>query len=145
MSSGTWALAVVLASCLAFGGWRAARDGRVRAGSVTDPAPAVQPREVGARLGERATLLQFSSAFGAPCRTTRVALARVAGEHAGVAHVEVDAESRLELVRRLGITRTPTTLVLDAAGREVARAAGVPRLHDVRRGLAVLLAAERAA
>ena len=46
-------------------------------------------------------------------------------------HVEVDAEDHLELVRRLGILRTPTTLVLDATGREITRAAGAPRAVQV--------------
>lgn len=49
----------------------------------------------------------------------------------GVSHVELDAEERLELVRELGILRTPTVLVLDAGGRIVRRAAGQPRKVDV--------------
>ena len=52
--------------------------------------------EVGETLGERATLLQFSSAFCAPCRATRRVLADVAEVVPGVAHVEVDAEHHLE-------------------------------------------------
>jgi hypothetical protein len=55
---------------------------------------------------------------------------RISGEVAdmipGVQHVEVDAESHLEAVRTLGIWRTPTLLVLDADGRVVRRATGVP-------------------
>ncbi len=74
----------------------------------------------------RATLLQFSSAFCAPCRATRRVSAEVAGMLPGVRHVEVDAESHLEAVRALGIRRTPTLLILDAGGRIVERAAGVP-------------------
>lgn len=46
-------------------------------------------------------------------------------------HVELDAEARLELVRRLEILRTPTVLVLDAGGLVVRRAAGLPRRADV--------------
>ena len=84
-----------------------------------------------ARLGERATLIQFSSAFCAPCRATRRTLADVAGLVPGVVHVEVDAEHHLELVRTLGILRTPTTLVLDSVGREVTRATGAPRKEQV--------------
>jgi thiol-disulfide isomerase/thioredoxin len=84
----------------------------------------------GAR-GERATLLQFSSAFCAPCRATRRTLADVAETVPGVSHVEVDAESHLDLVRRLGILRTPTTVVLDRHGREVTRATGAPRPAQV--------------
>ena len=81
--------------------------------------------------GERATLLQFSSAFCAPCRATRRILADVSSAVPGVTHVEVDAEEHLDLVRRLGVLRTPTTLVLDAAGREITRASGAPRPAQV--------------
>ncbi|WP_134766781.1 thioredoxin family protein [Nocardioides sp. 1609] len=86
-------------------------------------------------LGERATLVQLSSAFCAPCRATRRVLADVASGADGVAHVEIDADQHLELTRRLGIERTPTTLVLDAAGHEVVRAEGAPTRDQV---LAVL-------
>ena len=108
---------------------------RLRNGRLRRRAGGPDLREVLAELGgapgERATLLQFSSAFCAPCRATRRTLADVAGMVAGVRHVEVDAESHLELVRRLGILRTPTTLVLDREGREVRRASGQPRKADV--------------
>ncbi|MFE0871230.1 TlpA family protein disulfide reductase [Streptomyces rochei] len=89
------------------------------------------PADLGADLGARATLVQFSSAFCAPCRATRRVLAEVARMVPGVAHVEVDAEARLELVRSLGVLKTPTVFVLDAAGRIVRRAAGQPRKADV--------------
>ncbi|MGX4693902.1 TlpA family protein disulfide reductase [Streptomyces sp. JNUCC 63] len=89
------------------------------------------PAELGEDLGARATLVQFSSAFCAPCRATRRILGEVAGMVPGVAHVEIDAEARLELVRRLGILKTPTVLVLDADGRVVRRATGQPRKADV--------------
>ncbi|MFE7233575.1 TlpA family protein disulfide reductase [Streptomyces sp. NPDC002405] len=87
--------------------------------------------ELGEDLGARATLVQFSSAFCAPCRATRRVLGEVARMVPGVAHVEIDAEARLDLVRELGILRTPTVLVLDADGRVVRRAAGQPRRADV--------------
>jgi thiol-disulfide isomerase/thioredoxin len=89
-------------------------------------ADRITAADLGTGLGERATMLQFSSAFCAPCRATRRVLGEVAGVVPGVAHVEVDAEHHLDLVRRLGIVRTPTTLVLDAEGREVSRATGAP-------------------
>lgn len=136
MSAGAWILVVTVGLALAFGAWRAASDGRFRrtplarsvlAGTGFDP-----------QLGERATLLQFSSAFCAPCRVTRRVLGDVAGAVPGVAHVEVDAEEHLELVRRLGVLRTPTTLVLDAAGREVTRAAGAPRKEQVLAAIAAI-------
>ncbi len=91
-------------------------------------------------LGERATLLQFSSAFCAPCRATRRILTEVVEIVPGVVHVEVDAEHHLDLVRRLGVLRTPTTLVLDSAGREVSRAAGAPTKDAVLATLARAIA-----
>ena len=93
-----------------------------------DPAPRVDA-ELLAALGvgpARATLLQFSSAFCAPCRALRRVSSEVAHLLPGVQHVEVDAESHLDAVRALGIWRTPTLLVLDADGRVAKRATGVP-------------------
>lgn len=87
--------------------------------------------QIGRALGERATLVQFSSAFCAPCRATRRILADVAGMTNGVQYVEIDAESRLDLVRGLNVLRTPTVLVLDAEGGVVRRASGQPRKADV--------------
>ncbi|MEW2358891.1 thioredoxin family protein [Spirillospora sp. NPDC029432] len=87
--------------------------------------------DLGAGLGERATLVQFSTAFCAPCRATRRVLGEVAAMIDGVAHVEIDAEARLDLVRVLDVVSTPTVLVLDAAGTVVRKAAGQPRKADV--------------
>ncbi|WP_344099697.1 thioredoxin family protein [Nocardiopsis rhodophaea] len=87
--------------------------------------------DIGSPLGERATLVQFSTAFCQPCRATRRVLTEVAAMVEGVAHAEIDAESRLDLVRRLGIMRTPTVLVLDARGHVTRRASGQPRKADV--------------
>ncbi|POX37690.1 thioredoxin [Streptomyces sp. Ru73] len=95
---------------------------------------------IGAGLGERATLVQFSSAFCQPCRATRRTLEDVAGMVPGVAHVEIDAEAHLDLVRELRIARTPTVLVLDAAGTVVRRAAGQPRKADVIAALGAAVA-----
>ncbi|MGW2839324.1 TlpA family protein disulfide reductase [Streptomyces sp. NPDC001493] len=97
----------------------------------TTGAQRLDASQLGAELGERATLVQFSTAFCQPCRATRRTLAEVAGMVEGVAHVEIDAEARLALVRRLGIRSTPTVLVLDADGAVVRRAAGQPRTVDV--------------
>ncbi|WP_329459200.1 thioredoxin family protein [Streptomyces sp. NBC_01497] len=87
--------------------------------------------ELGAGLGERATLVHFSSAFCRPCVATRRTLAEVADMVDGVRHVEVDAERNLALVRELEVRSTPTVLVLDARGRIVRRAVGLPRRVDV--------------
>lgn len=96
-----------------------------------DEGRRLEAAQLGADLGTRATLVQFSSAFCQPCRATRRVLAEVAHMVDGVTHVEIDAEAHLELVRMLDIVRTPTVLVLDADGRIVRRAAGQPRTADV--------------
>lgn len=94
------------------------------------------------QLGEKATFVQFSSAFCAPCRVTRRTLEEVVEVVPGVAHVEVDAELHLELVRKVDVLRTPTTLVLDASGREVTRAAGAPTKQQVLTALAMVVPSE---
>jgi hypothetical protein len=60
----------------------------------------------------------------------------------GVTHVEIDAESRLDLVRRLDIRRTPTVLVLGPDGQIARRASGQPRKADVIAALGQLVPGE---
>jgi thiol-disulfide isomerase/thioredoxin len=158
MSTGAWILVAALVVAFGFGSYRAAVDGRFRgthrlrmtaADRVVEqraPASVVETPQASvlsgtpweSQLGECATLLQFSSAFCAPCRTTRHVLADVASRSDGVTHIEVDAEHHLDLVRRLGILRTPTTLILDRAGREHTRASGAPRRDQVESALSSL-------
>ncbi|MFE2530304.1 TlpA family protein disulfide reductase [Streptomyces sp. NPDC059371] len=128
--SGLVVCLVVLAAASVFGVLHRRRSGRVRV-SGRDGGKRLGAGELGQALGERATLVQFSSAFCAPCRATRRVLGEVAGLVPGVTHVEIDAEDHLDLVRDLGILKTPTVLVLDAGGLIVRRAAGQPRKADV--------------
>lgn len=152
MTTGQFVLLAAVVLAAGFGVWRLATDGRFRGTHPVHGAPATDlhdPRvDVWAALrdagipaaaggpGERATLLQFSSAFCAPCRVTRRVLDEVAAVSEGVLHVEVDAEHHLDLVRTLGILRTPTTLILDARGRELTRAQGAPTKPQVVAALA---------
>jgi thiol-disulfide isomerase/thioredoxin len=104
----------------------------VRADTGGRPEGAVlTSADIGTPLGDRATLLQFSSAFCAPCRATSQTLSEIAAVMGGVAHVEIDAGSRLDLVRRLGVRRTPTTFVLSQDGHVTHRASGQPRKADM--------------
>lgn len=130
MMTGLVVCVAVLAVASAFGVLHKRRSGRVRVRG-RDEDRRLGAADLGAQLGERATLVQFSSAFCAPCRATRRVLGEVAGLVPGVAHVEIDAEAHLDLVRRLDILKTPTVLVLDADGRVVRRAVGQPRKADV--------------
>jgi thiol-disulfide isomerase/thioredoxin len=122
--------AVVLVAASAYGVLHRRRSGRVRVRG-RDEGKRLGAAELGGELGERATLVQFSSAFCAPCRATRRVLGEVSALVKGVTHIEIDAEDHLDLVRELGILKTPTVLVLDADGRVVRRATGQPRKADV--------------
>lgn len=127
----TLAVASALGLWLQRSGRRLGRGPCLPTPADRDAATVLGPAELGAPLGERATLVQFSTAFCQPCRATRRLLDEVSRTVPGVAHVEVDAESNLELVRRLDVRRTPTVLVLDARGALVRRASGQPRKADV--------------
>lgn len=145
---------IVLGAATAFGLWRQRTDGRMKSVSVSadvpipvaDDAPEVDVTNaslaehggehltsefLGADLGAEATLVQFSTAFCQPCRATRRILDEVASMVPGTVHIEIDAEAHLDLVRTLDVRRTPTVLVLDARGRIVKRAVGLPRKADV--------------
>lgn len=110
------------------------RNGRFAPASdvvTVDPSERLTAETIGAPLGDAVTLVQFSSAFCTPCRATRALLTDIAGRTDGVVTVEIDAESHLELVRELNIMRTPTVLVLDAAGVVFTRASGLPQRAQV--------------
>lgn len=148
MSTGSWVLLIAVVLAVSVGVYRAATEGRFRgthrvrdvpeAAVPPIAAPVLEGTPWADDVGERGTLLQFSTAFCAPCRATRHLLGDVAAQTPGIEHVEIDAEHHLDLVRRLGIMRTPTTLVLDASGREVGRATGAPRRDQVLAALAEL-------
>ncbi|POH68804.1 thioredoxin [Cryobacterium zongtaii] len=110
--------------------WRR-RQGRLT--SSTDSVDAVTAAQLGLSVsdtpgvfGAEATLLQFSTEFCARCPGTSVLLGQVADARIGVRHVEVDLTHRADLARRFKVLQTPTTLVLDRAGRVRARVGGVP-------------------
>jgi thiol-disulfide isomerase/thioredoxin len=133
--------AAVILVATAFGLLWRHRQGRVRpeAAPATDPDRATHLAALGFTPAAPVTLLQFSSAFCAPCRATRLICAHLAGQLDGVRHVEVDAESHLEEVRALGVWRTPTVFVIDAAGRIVSRITGQPVRGQVLAAVAPLL------
>ena len=121
--------------------WRS-RNGVLRTKDGQDQASdsaRLTAADLGGPLGEQATMVQFSSAFCAPCRATRRILDEVAQMADGVRYVDIDAESRLDLVRRLGIVRTPTVLIVDTHGRIVRRGSGQPRKADVIAALGVAI------
>lgn len=134
---GLYVLAAALLASAAVGAFLRWRNGRFAHARSADQT-VLTADTIGAALGRDATLVQFSSSFCAPCRATRVLLADIAAQTDGVETVEINAEERLDLVRELGIMRTPTVLVLDRHGIVQTRASGLPRREQV---LAALSAA----
>ena len=135
MNGSTILIVSLILACL-FGIYRALTDGHVRTKAENH---IWTTHNCQIDLGEKATLLQFSSSFCQPCRSTKVLLADIASRTPGVRHVEINAEEHLPLVRELGINRTPTTLILDKAGTIRGKASGLPKRSEVTDSLAALL------
>jgi hypothetical protein len=137
-------LAVVLAAATGAGLVLRKRRGKFNAapsvGRAVDPV-VLTAGELGAPLGPRATLVQFSTELCANCPPTRRMLGQVALDRAGVELVEVDAAARLDLARRLNVYATPTILVLGPDGAIASRASGQPRKADVLAAVDSLLEA----
>jgi thiol-disulfide isomerase/thioredoxin len=125
--------ALVLTAVAAW--WLRTRDGAVRApagGSDDVDGPVA----VLARLGVRPqdadlTVVQFSTAFCAPCRATRARLQQLQSTRPGLAHVEIDAESELAAVRELDVRRTPTLFYVGRDGALLGRSSGAPRPDEL--------------
>lgn len=124
--------ALVLSAAAAW--WLRARNGRLRA--PAEGAAGGTAERVLAGLGvdpaaAELTVVQFSSAFCAPCRATRVRLEQLRAKHPGLAVVHVDAESHLEAVRQLDVRRTPTLFWLRRDGSLLGRSSGAPPLEEL--------------
>ena len=132
VTAGAIVAAAVLALAAAGGFAWQRRDGRLK-----QARQRMTVADLGQPFGARATLLQFSSSFCAPCRAARQLLADVAARDTGVTHVEIDVADRLDLVRRLDVRRTPTVFVLGPQGQITRRASGVPRRDDVLAAVAL--------
>ena len=129
-------IAIIFALATAYGIWYQRSRGRVKSVSskrqIADSSePTLSSEVLGSALGTRATFVQFSSAFCTPCRATRALLTDITADLDDVKHIDIDAEKNLELVRKLDIRSTPTTLVLDKDGREIGRAVGAPKRAEI--------------
>ena len=127
---------IVLGAATAYGLWYQKSRGKIQAKAVSGNG--LTAAVIGGDLGSRAPLVQFSSAFCTPCRATRTLLENVVNDLNDVRHVEIDAETNLELVRKLDIRSTPTTLILNSLGVEVGRAIGAPKRDQVFAALAAI-------
>lgn len=111
--------------------WRSTA-GRVRPSSGTFALAGID--------GGAVTLLQFSTPMCLPCVGAHRLLSAIASERPDVRHVDIDLAARPDLVRRLNILQTPTTLIVDAEGVVHARIGGAPRRESVTAELERVLA-----
>ena len=130
-------LAIVLVAATGFGIWYQRTRGEFRKKKTVN-GPKLTAAIVGTELGSRATMVQFSSAFCTPCRATKVLLEDMVKTMPDVHYAHIDAESHLELVRKLDIRSTPTTLFLNGAGVEVGRAMGTPKRAQVQAAISAI-------
>ena len=100
-----------------------AKKGVIKKGSSLK----ISEGEFDGKYGSRLTILQFSTTFCSECRTAKAIVKDVVKDSKDITYVEVDAESNLDLVRRVDIRSTPTTIFLDSKGFEIARAKGAPK------------------
>ena len=145
MAGGLILVVAVLAVASAAGLAMRRRQGRFRSPDEAAAVPSaaqdtvLTAADLGAPLGSRGTLVQFSSEVCAYCGPTRELLAEVARDRDGLAFVEIDAAERLDLTRRLRVFSTPTVLVLAADGSIAGRASGQPRKSDVLAAVGTVL------
>ena len=129
---------LIFALASTYGIWYQASRGKVKAKTKRASSRALVESEIGGEFGSRATFVQFSSAFCTPCRATRALLSDITADLDDVKHIEIDAEKNLDLVRKLDIRSTPTTLVLNSEGIEVGRAIGAPKRGEILATLSAL-------
>lgn len=134
LSTAALLLAALLAATVGVGGvlrWRQGRPHRL------DPSEVVEPSRLGAdALGERATLLQFSTEMCSRCPGVHRTLDAIAGEHTGVLHLDVDLTHRPDIAKHFRVLQTPTTLILDRDGVIQTRFGGTPSRRAVELELA---------
>ncbi|MFI2365571.1 TlpA family protein disulfide reductase [Promicromonospora sp. NPDC019610] len=133
------ALVVLVLGTAALGVWWSARQGAVRAPRETPVG--IDWASSGVTLADRVTFVQFSAEVCAACRSTSRVLGGLTGSRSGVEHRELLVDDHLDLVRTLGVLRTPTVLVVDGGGREVARMSGVVSDTQARQALSRVPAA----
>lgn len=121
---------------VAFGGWWRRRDGRIRTGGGAAVLAAHHLDALGlapAVGGVGAVLL--GSPTCTPCTAVKRVLRDLQAERDDLVWVYADAADHLDLAAEHKVMRVPTLLLVDDAGRVLARTSGVPQLADLRRVL----------
>lgn len=118
------ALAVVGILAGLFGIWYRSNQGALKSAKI-HPNFSLDYSQFG-QIGKKATLVQFSTQFCSICPASKEILKEVSNSNGDVEFIEIDAENNLNLAKKLSILSTPTVLILDELGEEVARFSGRP-------------------
>lgn len=140
MSSGGYVLLAVLVLSAAFGIYRKLSDGKLREEIVPPLQGLTEHLHLDHDHPPQVTFLQFSSEFCQPCRVTNKVLEEVTNSFPDICHIELDVVEHMDLVKTYGITRTPTTLIIDKAGTVHFRATGVPKKSELISAVTELVA-----
>ena len=113
---------------------RTGRSKRIANGQQIDLAKlgAVKNGQPVLAFGERMTFLQFSTEFCSQCVQTARVYKDLEQHSDGILHIEVDITNRLDVAKEFNILQTPTTLVLDAAGRVTSRIGGATKAQTIK-------------
>ena len=131
MNNGGYVLIAVLLLSLAFGIYRKVSDGKLREEIVPPLQGLSEHLHLDHDHPPQVTFLQFSSEFCQPCRVTTKLLDEVTNSFPAICHIELDVVEHMDLVKTYGITRTPTTLIIDKSGTVHFRATGVPKKAEL--------------
>jgi thiol-disulfide isomerase/thioredoxin len=131
MNNGGYVLIAVLLLSAAFGIYRKVSDGRLREEIVPPLQGLTEHLHLDHDHPPQVTFLQFSSEFCQPCRVTNKLLDEVTNSFPAICHIELDVVEHMDLVKTYGITRTPTTLIIDKSGTVHFRATGVPKKAEL--------------
>jgi thiol-disulfide isomerase/thioredoxin len=142
MSSGGYVLLAVLVLSAGFGIYRKLNDGKLR-GEIVPPLQGLTEHlHLDHDHPPQVTFLQFSSEFCQPCRVTSKVLEEVTNNFPAICHIELDVVEHMDLVKTYGISRTPTTLIIDKSGTVHFRATGVPKEPELISAVTELLKSE---
>jgi thiol-disulfide isomerase/thioredoxin len=131
MNNGGYVLIAVLLLSLAFGIYRKVSDGKLREEIVPPLQGLSEHLHLDHDHPPQVTFLQFSSEYCQPCRVTTKLLDEVTNSFPAICHIELDVVEHMDLVKTYGITRTPTTLIIDKSGTVHFRATGVPKKAEL--------------
>ena len=138
MSQGTYVLLAVIRISAGFGIYRKLSDGKLREELVAPKEGLAEHLHLHHDHAPQVTFLQFSSEFCQPCRVTTKILDDVTNSLPNICHIELDVVEHLDLVKTYGISRTPTTLIIDNEGTVHFKAVGVPKKSEIEHAVSQL-------